>query len=166
MKETIKTIESLLNIEPTQEPEFIKLYLKDVGKLWELDNSGQIIFGEMLKLVTYNPSDSIHNLVILSAARKQRICEKLSNKQSTAYVYYKRGLTNLIDKKVIYSLEKDTYLINPDICAKTNWTNVEMLKSIKLEITYEASSRTLITIVEDNPYLYKEKLETFRSNES
>jgi hypothetical protein len=161
-----KGIESILNVESTAEPEFVKLYLKDIGRLWELDNSAQIVFGEMLKLVSYNPSDSIHNLVIINGSRRKQICEKLSNIQATAYVYYNRGVKNLVNKEVLKYLAKDTYLINPEICTKTNWSNVEMLRSIKMEITYEESSRTLITIVESNPELYKQKLNDFRGEES
>ncbi|MGL4977023.1 MAG: hypothetical protein ACRC5G_03325 [Cetobacterium sp.] len=146
----------VLDIDESIEKPFIKLYLEDISKLWNISKPGQIIFGEMLKMVTYNPTDKIHNSVELSMRTKKLIKSKLSSEENTSNTLFSRGIKNLLKSELITKLDCDLYYISHSICSKTNWANTEAMKSIKVETIYQAGYRSLTTFVEMNRELTKE----------
>jgi hypothetical protein len=153
----------ILDLPATPEESFIKLYLKDIGRLWELNAPAQVMFGEFLKLVSYDPKTTIHNVVELSITAKRKIKNLLSNDVNTANVLYSRGLKSLLSSTLVSKLADDLYYISHSICSKTNWSNTEAMKAIKVETIYEAGHRTLITFVEEYPDGVKKSIEYFRS---
>ena len=81
-----------------------------------------------------------------------------------------RGLKELLEKELIYQLKNnhgeiqyDCYLINPKHVGRTDWRNLEFLQRIRVEITYEKSLKTLVTIFEEYP---KEKQESLKEGEN
>ena len=154
----------LIDIEPAKEPDFVKLYLKDIGKIFELNKPAQIIFGQFLRLVTYNPKDRIHNVVSLGTSSKRAI--KALFKTSTgpkadavANSQYSKGLKSLLASTLVTELSPDLFYISHEICSKTNWANTEAMRAIKIETIYESNNRTLITFVEDNKEYTKREIE-------
>lgn len=157
----------LKNIEESHEPEFVKLYLQDIGKLFDLDSNSQRLFGELIKLI--NPKDpSMHNLVVLNRSRKDKIATRLGwdgvDAKGTPKKYYINNyLIRLCKSQIIKKLSADMYIVNPFICSKVNWENTELLRSIHLSITYDEVQRTLITMVEQIPKVLENHVETFRN---
>jgi hypothetical protein len=131
-----------------KEEEFIKLYFDDLGKIWDLTNTAQKVFGELARLVEFNPQASIHNVISLNGSKRKAIGKRLGWAENTYNSRISQALTNLVEKKVVLKINNDTYLLTPTIASKANWADVKLLRSIKMEITYEECSRTLITFVE------------------
>ena len=156
-------ISQATKLETTTEKPYIKLYLRDISRLWSLNKQGQVLFGEMLKLVTYNPTDKIHNVVELTARNKQQMKALLANEESTANTLYSRGIKNLLNSGIITKLAVDMYYISHEICSRTNWSNTEAMRAIKVETIYEAGSRTLMTFVEEYPDYTRDSISSHRT---
>lgn len=144
----------------TKEPEFIKLYFKDISKLYGLSKPACNLFLELIQLIDYNPT-TLHNIITITSKRKRMIFEvlgweeeKYNNKSK--YAMYSKYLKELITTKLITRIEDDIYLVNPDICGKTSFQNLQKIKSISLNITYEVASKTLITLVESKEAFLEE----------
>lgn len=139
------------------QPDFVQLYLKDVGRLWGVSTPAQQLFGEFMKLIEYSPKTTMHNLVELNKRKRKDIMKNLGIEDHVnPYVYLNRATKELITSGLIITVKDDIsgeaipdmYIVDPAICSKANWGHTELLQSIKLEITYSASQRTLITFIE------------------
>lgn len=148
MKEVSKLERLLGNPDIGKEDDFIKLYFDDLGRLWDLSKPTQKVFGEIVRLVEYNPQSSMHNLISLNSTKKSVIAKKLGWKKSSSYSQFSQAIKEMCDTEILHKIANDTLLLNPAIASKANWADVKLLRSIKLEITYEDSQRTLTTIVE------------------
>ena len=159
------SLEKLLDLPSQQydEPKFIKLYFEDLGKLWDLNRNAQRLFGELIKLVEYNPQSTWHNIVNLYPLRKRKVYSALNWKGNAGYVSMTRALSELVTKKVITKIEEDCYLINGDICTKANWGDMKLIKSLTTTVKYEETQRTLITFVEMQPDKVKEEFKSIIS---
>jgi hypothetical protein len=152
-------LEKILDIpnQQRQEPDFIKLYFSDIGKLWDLNKNAQMLLGEMMRIIEYNPQSTWHNVVILHSINKKQVFNNLKWVGDAGYVALHRGLKELIAKKIITKLETDYYLVSGDICTKANWSDIKLITKLTTTITYEHAQRTLITFVEKQTPETKEK---------
>lgn len=135
-----------------KEPEFIKLYFTDISKLYGLSKPACNLFLELIQLIDYNPN-TLHNVITITSKRKRMIFESLGwsedkYNQKSKYAMYSKYIRELMSSKLITRIEDDIYLVNPDICGKTSFQNLQKIKSISLNITYEIASKTLVTLVE------------------
>lgn len=155
---------------PVKEPDFVKLYLDDIGKLFSIDNNSQKLFGELLKLI--DPKEkNIHSVVILNTAIKNKIALNLGftgvDKNGTPRKYLVNNYLGKLNKSgIIRRLESDIYIINPFICSKVDWNNTELLRSIHLQITYDHTTRSMVTLINtgDNNSIVKSQIETMRKD--
>jgi len=164
MKETI--LDFFKEVTSTKEPDFVKLYLDDIGKLFSLDNNSQKVFGELLRLI--DPKEkNIHSVVVLNKAIKDRIAKHLKfegvDKNGRAKKYLVNNYLFKLNKSgIIRRLESDIYIINPFICSKIDWNNTELLRSIHLNITYDHTTRTMLTLINKNEDKVKTSLDNLR----
>jgi hypothetical protein len=169
MHETI--IEFFKENTATREPDFVKLYLDDIGKLFSIDNNSQRLFGELLKLI--DPKEkNIHSVVVLNKAIKNRIAQNLGftgvDKKGTPNKYLINNYLGKLNKSgLIRRLESDIYIINPFICSKVDWNNTELLRSIHLEITYDHTTRSMITLINtgENSQTIKNQIDLMRKDD-
>lgn len=120
------------------EPEYIKLYLDDINRIYELPNNS--ILYEVMKRMDYD------GLINLSKYAKDMICEKLNLKPQTFANY----LQKLKEKDIIQAVGRGTFMPNPNLFGKGSWKDVynrrKTYESIKLQITYKADgSKTVQT---------------------
>ena len=120
------------------EPEYIKLYLDDINRIYELPNNS--ILYEIMKRMDYD------GLINLSKYAKDMICEKLNLKPQTFANY----LQKLKEKDIIQAVGRGTFMPNPNLFGKGSWKDVynrrKTYESIKLQITYKADgSKTVQT---------------------
>lgn len=153
-------IEVMPDWKRSPQPDFVQMYLQDIGRLWELSSPAQKVFGEFMKLIEYSPKSKIHNLVEISKRiRKNMIISLGISNYSNPYVFLNRAIRDLIKAGVIIQIKDDEtgeviddlYLVDPSICSKANWAHTELMRSIKLTITYTRSQRTLVTLIEQDP---------------
>ena len=146
-----------------KDPHFTKLFWQDITKLYGVSNIGKNLFFELIQLVEYNPH-TLHNVITLTKKRKEKIfCvlewDAVNLNPKSKYSMYAKYIKELQEKGIISKIEDDVYLINPDICGRTTWQNLRMIKSISLNITYDVASKTLITLVEHHKDFMETALE-------
>lgn len=156
MKTKLEEILGVTNL--TKEDEFIKLYLNDLGKLCDLSKPTLKLFTAIIKFVEYNPQNSIHNVISLSRDKRKKLIEETGWNIKSGPSQLSQSLVELTLKEVLIKIGADTYLLNPSIASKANWADVKLLRTIKLNITYEKAQRTLVTLIEELPDTNKEKL--------
>jgi hypothetical protein len=125
------------------EPEYIKLYLDDINRIYELPNNS--ILYEIMKRMDYD------GLINLSKYAKDMICEKLDLKPQTFANY----LQILKKKDIIKAVGTGTFMPNPNLFGKGSWKDIynrrKTYESIKFQITYKADgSKTVQTEFELN----------------
>ena len=98
------------------EPEYIKLYLDDINRLYDLPNNS--ILYELMKRMDYD------GLINISKYGKDMICEKLNLKPQTFANY----LGKLKDKDIILLVKSD-HIQNGELCG-FYWQNKLLLKRI------------------------------------
>jgi hypothetical protein len=111
------------------EPEYIKLYLDDLNRIYELPNNS--ILYEVMKRMDYD------GLINLSKYAKDMICEKLGLKPQTFANY----LQKLKEKDIIHPVGRGTFMPNPNLFGKGTWKEIysrrKKYAEIKLNITYK-----------------------------
>lgn len=126
----VKSSSSEKIIQMPAEPEYIKLYLEDLNKIYNLPNNS--ILYEIMKKMDYDGQ------ITLSKFTKDQICQKLGLKLQTLSNY----LQELKKKDIIQPLGKGTFMPNPDLFGKGTWKEIYNRKKkyaeIKLEIKYKA----------------------------
>lgn len=120
------------------EPEYIKLYLDDINRIYELPNNS--ILYEVMKRMDYD------GLINLSKYAKDMICERLDLKPQTFANY----LQKLKEKDIIRAVGRGTFMPNPNLFGKGTWKEIynrrKTYESISLNITYKADgSKTIQT---------------------
>ncbi|MFD3729830.1 MULTISPECIES: hypothetical protein [Bacteria] len=120
------------------EPEYIKLYLDDINRLYDLPNNS--ILYELMKRMDYD------GLINISKYGKDMICEKLNLKPQTFANY----LGKLKDKDIILPVGRGTFMPNPNLFGKGTWKDIynrrKTYESIKMNIIYKADgSKTVQT---------------------
>lgn len=118
-----------------KEPDFIKLYLNDVGMLVGLSPYDQKVFLSLVKHMTYS------NLVVLIKPVKEEICNELGIKLNTI----NKAIDNLKNANLLMKyqgtdgqVKRSCWLVNPYLAAKGTWTDI---RSIRLQIEYSSEGR-------------------------
>jgi hypothetical protein len=139
IKSNVKTTIDLVTGEITEiqtdnqyrvdrEPDFVKLYLGDIGRLYNLPNTSLLM--ALLRKMNYD------NEVILNAAVKRELSSSiggnmgLANIEKIIGVYVKRG--------VLIRKDRGIYLFNPYLFGRGKWQDVN---KIRLSISYEPGVR-------------------------
>lgn len=125
----VSIVEKNTVVKLPTEPAYVKLYLDDIQKLYDLPNN--TILYELLKRMNYDGE------VVLNSSEKKKIAVKLNIKVQTIDNY----LTKLKNTDLFKSVEKGTYIPNPNLFGKGEWTKVldrrRKYDSIKLNVTYK-----------------------------
>ena len=119
------------------EPPFVKLYLADMCKMYDIPKVGNNVLNELLKLTNYN------NEIILNSTIKKRIENELSLKKGIL----DNNLTKLKKANILKSEERGVYILNPNLFGKGSWHDIN-----KLRVTwdYSESGRKVSSEVEKN----------------
>lgn len=127
-------------IRTESEPNFIKLYLGDIGKISGLQPNTMLLLLEFLKIMDYD------NLVHVGYGRKidmyKAIHGEATNRQITVYMH--RHIGYLVKAGLLYEKVLGQYIVNPNIFGKGKWADV---KKIVLQVTYSESGAMIMTDV-------------------
>ncbi len=120
------------------EPDFVKLYLKDLRSLYSLPNAAGNLLQEMAIRMSYD--GAIH----LNATNKEEIRVLLK----TTIASMDTTLSRMVKKGVLCKKGRGSYMLNPHLFAKGKWNDVRKLReefdSLTLTITYDKRGRTII----------------------
>jgi len=136
--EVTKQEKSTVYSVPT-EPEFIKVYLKDILYLKDLNQSHSSALWAMLQYMNYR------NEIVINKAVKTSIATELKTTVRTI----ENCITNFVKKKLFIRKDRGLYLANPHYFARGKWPEIEKLR---LEIEYD-----LIKGDRDIKAIFKEK---------
>lgn len=139
----VDTVEHTNIVKLPNEPPYIKLYLDDIQKLYNLPNN--TILYELLKRMNFDGE------IVLNASEKKKIAAVLDIKIQTIDNY----LVKLKAADIFTSEDKGTYVPNPNLFGKGDWLTIlsrrktygkKQDKSINMSITYgEDGSKTVKT---------------------
>jgi len=117
-------------IQMPAEPEYIKLYLEDINKIYELPNNS--ILYEIMKKMDYD------GIISLNKYNKDKICEILNLKPQTLNNY----LQDLKKKDILQPIGRGSFMPNPNLFGKGTWKEIynrrKKYTEIKLQISYKA----------------------------
>lgn len=114
-----------------REPDYVKLYIKDILRLSDIPNSGNSILFAILKRMTYN------NDIALYAPVKREIATELDLKEVTV----SKAIELFASKSILIRKDRGLYIINPYFFGRGKW---EEIRKIRLEIIYSASGRMIL----------------------
>jgi hypothetical protein len=110
-----------------KEPNFVKLYLKDLTHLRDLPGWVSGILYELLKKMDYN------NEIILNSTVKNRIAKELGVVSKTI----DNALGKFVQKQILLRQDKGIYLANPYLFGKGLWEDIE---EIRMKVTYRPNT--------------------------
>lgn len=126
----LKKSSVMKQVKLPSEPPFIKLYLSDICKIYDIPRTGNNILNELLKLTNYN------NEIILNSSIKKRIESDLDLKKGML----DNNLTKLKKANILKSEERGIYLLNPNLFGKGSWHDINRLR---VTWNYDKKGRTV-----------------------
>ncbi len=116
------------------EPDYVKLYLADMGMLSGLLGATNPILHELLKLMDYK------NRIVLNASVKREIAKELDISVKTI----DNALGSLLKQNVLIRKDIGLFLGNPQLFGKGEWKNI---RELRLTIHYTEKGKTISTEV-------------------
>jgi len=110
-----------------REPEFVKVYIKDLARLNNLPGWTNPILFCLLRLMNYN------NEIILNAYLKDQIAEELGVTRNSI----NKGISRLTEKNILIKKGRGAYIANPYFFGRGGWNDI---RKIRLQLTYDLES--------------------------
>ena len=129
---TITTITKL-----PKEPDYIKLYIDDIGYLMGIQEGHRTILLYIAASVGYD------GFVTLTLARKARIAATVGMAVKTI----ENAITNFLKTGILYREGRCEYQLNPSLFAKGEWRHIrERRESFNLQISYSTHGKRILGI--------------------
>lgn len=122
--------------EITKEPDFIKIYIKDLCRVKGVTGLQMNMFQFMMMYM-----DS-YNEVSYGRSAKKRFCEE----HSTSFASFDNNIKHLINKGLIERIGKGEFRINKKYAVKVDWDKVQ---SIKWTSTYSREGKKEEIVIEE-----------------
>lgn len=130
--EIMETEQSTTSVLP-REPDFVKMYVNDIGKMFDLTKSDDKVLFCITKHMTFS------NLVYLVMPVKKMIMAELKMPLNTL----NDSIRNLSDSGIMQRQAHGVYLINPNLFAKGKW---EDIVKIRMAIEYSSLGKKITSI--------------------
>lgn len=114
----------------SREPDFIKLYVKDIGRLLNLTKSDTTVLFCILSIIKYD------NIFYAVVNNKLKIAEETRMPMNTV----NDSIRNLHNAGLLLRQGKGEYLVNPTMFAKGSWKDIVQ---IRMKIQYTNEGRTI-----------------------
>lgn len=117
-----------------QEPEYIKLYLQDINKIFNLPKGCSPALYEILKKMNYDGE------IVLNKYVKAE-CAKNSNLKPSSF---DNCITDLVKKDILKRKATGTYLANPHLFGKGSWSDICKQRNFYLTVKYSKNGREIV----------------------
>ena len=117
-----------------QEPEFIKLYLADINKIFDLPKGCSPVLYEILKKMNYEGQ------IILNKYVKEE-CAKNANIVLSSF---NNCITDLVKKDIIKRLGTGVYVANPHLFGKGSWAEISKQREFYLTVKYTSKGKEVV----------------------
>ena len=120
-----------------QEPEYVKMYIKDLCAITSVNDSDQALLRHLLLRLDYE------GFVLLSTRIRNSMARSLSITNKTL----RNRLNNLVKADLIKPIARNEYRVNPNYFARGNWKSVcEQRLAYSMTISYsEEEGRSITT---------------------
>lgn len=122
-----------------REPDFVKMYIKDLSNIMELNKSDDKVLFSLLQCMGYD------NMILIDMYMKKKLEAELSMPLNTINASVK----NLYNAGILLRQAHGRYLINPTLFARGRW---EDIVKIRMEIEYSQAGRKITHHV-DNKHI-------------
>mgnify|MGYP005856741455 CR=1 FL=1 len=106
-----------------KEPNYVKMYIEDIGKLKNIPPSSNDVLGVLVRNMSYG------NIVVMIKPIKDKIKEETNLSINTI----NKSIQNLYKAGILIRQSRSVYLVDPTLFAKGKW---EDIKKLRLVIDY------------------------------
>jgi hypothetical protein len=114
-----------------KEPEYVKLYLKDIIRLNDLPPAHGRVLRALLQSMGYN------NIIPAYAPIKKVICRDLGIKMNTI----NKAIDGLYKKNILIRLDRGIYMADPDLFGRGTWGQIQ---EIRMMVTYTKDGQKIV----------------------
>ena len=119
-----------------REPNFVKLYLDDLGRLKNLRKSHISVLYSLLKFMNYADDKNAPQVVVVNSYIKKQILLESPDIRSTQTIA--DAISALKKAGILISVDRTAYRVNPDIIGKGEWRDI---LELRMNITYNITGR-------------------------
>lgn len=119
-----------------REPDYVKLYLKDIALVNDLPKGDTNILFHLAAKMDYEGT------VVLISATKKLIATALGISEAAV----KKAILGLSNRKILIRVDRGLYKMNPYLFGKGDWKNVQ---KIRLTIEYSAQGRVITSEISE-----------------
>lgn len=130
--EIIKT-ERITTKYVEREPDYIKLYIKDILKLSDISNANNSILYAILKRLNYQ------NEVFLL----KHVIDEISFELKLKEITIRKAIAALSEKNILIKKSRGCYLVSPYLFGRGKW---EDIRSIRLNLVYDERGRHIYNV--------------------
>lgn len=120
--EIIKT-DDLKSYAVESEPNYVKMYIEDIGKLKDVPPASNDVLGVLVRNMSYG------NMVVMIKPIKDKIKEETGLSLNTI----NKSIQNLYKAGILIRQSRSVYIVDPTLFAKGKW---EDIKKLRLVIEY------------------------------
>ena len=102
------------------EPDYVKLYVRDISCIMGLSPSNNDVLYSMLCRMDYE------NKIVLNSYIRKQMCEKMGIKENTL----SHVLNRLIEKKILKKIANNTFEVNPWLFGRGKWEDIYKLRLV------------------------------------
>jgi hypothetical protein len=114
-----------------KEPDYVKLYVRDIIRLNDLAPSQGHVLMAMLQSMGYN------NIIPAYASIKKIMCRDLGISMNTL----NKAIDHLYKKNILIRIDRGMYVADPDLFGRGTWGDI---KEIRMMITYTKEGKKVI----------------------
>ena len=158
----VETGEILSHSEETskvvgREPDFVKLYLRDIVYMADMPQSYTGIIGQLMRYCS--PAEPVIKdkdgqidplsggmIIYLNSTIKKRICDELGMTKKNSIVQLNNAITKLVKGSILIRIARGAFRPNPCLFGRGRWSDIEELR---LQVTYDVHGRTFATVVKE-----------------
>lgn len=129
----IQEEEEIIDAYVDKEPDYVKLYLKDIIALNDLPKGLDKVINVLLKTMSYD------NMIILNSFIKKQMTEELGYK--TVQVL-NNNINKLVNAEILFRKGTGTYQVNARYFGRGHWHDIQ---EIRLEQIYSSKGRDFKT---------------------
>ena len=118
------------------EPAYIKLYIDDISKLYDLSGVTNNVLYELVKKMNYEGQ------ICLNAGIKREIASRLGLKNIRSINNY---LTTFCKKDILDWVDTGIYIANPNLFGRGSWADIYKLRTLWLKKTYTKNGEVIET---------------------
>lgn len=122
-----------------KEPEYVKLYTQDLGRLYGLKNSQNHVLMALANHMCFGT-----NLIVLYGPVKDVICRELQMNKNT----FNMAIDQLYKQGFLIRKSRACYILDPNLFGTGSWANV---KKVRLSVEYNPDGTKTIRTELDGP---------------